>query len=1025
MFAVAIFATGAAAFGPVYLHSADQLVLNGTLGSAPVARTGLTISPASAHRPISALAAVARQVPQPGAPARWWGHPILTQRAGFLTVPSPPGRTAQPPTGPDRSLPYGPTHPFAGTLVTRSGACAHLEVVAGRCASGTAVVISTRTASLLGLRVGDRLRVRFPNASEPVGLLISGLYRPSHPDAAYWWGQNYFAFGSLGPGLVALVELDAVFTSPGGIRSAAPSRDVAAAVQIPYHRGSLTVDALPSFEERLSSFQSQALRNDDVHVHTGLWGLFAGGGAVEHTSATVVDIADLELGLLGIFVLYFVASRTAAEREPDVRLAGLRGFGMRSTVAVALAEPLAIVAVAVPLGLLGAWLVAGAASPAVFGPGIPVALTPLAVGAAVAAGLAGVAAAALGTRGSLVATPIAGAGGQLSTPRRASRWSVFADVAVVAVAGAAVFQLAVAGDTGGRGGSDPLAALAPALLAAALGVVVSRFVPRILATTHLRTAFSNLVSTALATRIVARRREYAAQIVLSALAVALVTFAICGWVIAGRNRDLRAELAVGAPRVLTVSVSPGTTFMRAVRASDPRGHGAMAVVVEHARDGTTLALDARNLSDVAMWPTDLGMRATDAAHRLVESPSAPQVLLRGSEVAAVVDVAANTADPPPVLRLDLLDLDSDLPTEVTLGPLRAGTHRYVGALPGACPGGCRLTAFSVAWSPPRGGAEARLPVVDLTVRSLAERRAARWSIVPAGLSDVARWTNSANVRLSSGRDALAAQLRLNEFGAPLTFGPDDTPKALPVLVTPTSTSIASGFGGPLVVGLDGDTLSGHTVGEVPSLPGVGPRAVLADLGTMERFLHAPFKTATTQVWLSARAPAGIVARLQAHGIQVAGIDTASAAVSRLGHSGLNLAYLLYLVAAVAAGLLAVATTAFALSSGARRRQSELAALRAVGVAPRSLARAVLTEQALVLFTGTVVGVLAGAVGAVIALRSVPEFVARSPGPPLELALPSVALVLTVGAVVIALAAVVAVGTSLVVRGSTVDRLAGG
>ena len=43
MLIIAVVAVATGAFGPIYLHSADQTVLNGTLGSAPPGNVGLTL----------------------------------------------------------------------------------------------------------------------------------------------------------------------------------------------------------------------------------------------------------------------------------------------------------------------------------------------------------------------------------------------------------------------------------------------------------------------------------------------------------------------------------------------------------------------------------------------------------------------------------------------------------------------------------------------------------------------------------------------------------------------------------------------------------------------------------------------------------------------------------------------------------------------------------------------------------------------------------------------------------------------
>jgi putative ABC transport system permease protein len=1041
MLAVAVFATGIAAFGPIYLHSADQVVLTGTLAPAAPVTTGLEFFPATGHPSLSWLEQFVRSAPEPSSKPRWWGTPLFTETAGFVSVPAhlfvhghasvssyltsatSRGRRA---TSPRAHLtrvsrtPYRGTLPFAGTLVARTGECAHLHMVSGTCARGRGVIVSTRDAATLGVSVGGSLRLVFGAKGEIISLPIVGVYEPGNPAAPYWWAYNYFIYGSPSQLYTGVTNLDAVFATFRGLAAWVPKSRIYVLGQVPYHYGSLTVDSVGGFRQRLTAYEASAYRSSGVRVSTRLLDLLHQAGVTEHATGTVVDVVDLELALLGIFVLYFVANRTAAEREPDVRLAELRGFRMRSTIAVALAEPVAIVTAAVPLGLLIAWVVARAAAPAVFGAGVGVYVTRLAVIAALVAGLVGVAAAALGARRSL-AGGLSAAADALPTPG-SPRWALLGDVAWVALAGAGFFELVVSGDSGGGpSGSNPLAALSPGLLAIALGVLAARWLPRALGVAHRRTAFSPRVAAALSTRTVARRKEYRTQLVLVALAVALTTFAVSGWVISARNRDDRAKLGVGASKVLEVSIRTGTTFVRAVRNSDPTGRYAMAAVVEHAADGTTLAVDAQRLATVATWPSVLGVSAAQVARRLIPKGLAPQLLVRGTTISVTADMAGSLKGAPE-LAANVYDMDTQFSSRVTLGRLRPGAHRYEGGLYADCPGGCRLLDLSVTWSTKT---TARTPTVVLGVTSLAIRtRSGVWTSLDAGLGDLHRWAGSpGRVQLTRNSAGLNMRFSLNSFGT-VAISPTDVPKALPTVVTPTSQSTASGESGPLIVGLDGSTLPGHQIAEVPALPGVGTDSVLVDLPVAELYLTDGFTTDTAEVWLTKGAPRSIVSTLRQHGVRVVGVATAAGAVAKLSRSGLNLAYLLYLLAAVAAALLVVSATAFTLSSAARRRQGELSALRAVGVDTAALRRAVWAEQALVLGAGILVGVLAGAVAAAVAIRSVPEFVVKTPGLPLQLGLPVVDLTVAVVALLLALAVTVLIGSSVVVRGAGVVRLTG-
>lgn len=791
--------------------------------------------------------------------------------------------------------------------------------------------------------------------------------------------------------------------------------------------------AVGPLEAAIGRYEHTVQALDGIRASTQIATVLAAAGDTERTTGTIVEMIDLELALLAIFVLHFVASRTAAEREPDVRLAALRGFRSRSVLGVAMAEPMALVAAAVPVGLVAAWLVAGATAAVTFGPGIGASVTVVAVVAAIVAGAAGVAATGIGVRQVLASGADAPVGGAIRAGR-ASTWRVVADVAAVAVAVAAFFELATAGvNEQGGSAADALAALAPALLALAVGVLGARLLPLVLKATHRRTAGSKRVTMSFATRRVARLREFAAPVILLAVSLGLVTFAISGWAVAGRNRLARADVEVGAPTVLTVSVPPGATLLHLVHEADPSGRYAMAAVLERASDGTTLAVDATRMASVMAWPPALHMPVATAARLLVPSHLAPPVMVHGTRVSLTVDTTAIHGAAVPLLSMELYDQDDQGQVEVTLGTLRPGTHTYRASLTGQCPGGCRLVGVTIAStsagaSPTSGGVSvgsgAPPGSVQMQVTSFQTERGGRWLPVAAGLHDAKRWRGSGGASVRSASTGLAVRAPLQGAGSTATIAPADVPLALPTVVTGATNSTASGHGGPLLVGLDGRTLNGHTVAQIPDIPGAGADATLVDLGTAERFLVNSFITDTSQVWLSATAPPAVVQALKRHGLTVTGTLTTASVGRQLDRSGVSLAYLLFLIAAIAAGALAVGATAFAVAAGARRHRAELSSLRAVGIPGRVLRRFLWSEQSLALATGAVLGVAVGLVAASVALRSIPEFVSQGSGPPLELGLAPVAVSVTVGVVVLALATTVFGGARMVARGVGIGPIGG-
>ena len=235
--------------------------------------------------------------------------------------------------------------------------------------------MSARSAHELGLGVGQNIDLSVIGSSRRASLTIAGLYAPN-PSSRYWWGINYFGFGTGAPGKPILDEAFASFRT---ISAIAPASLVDRMVQVPFQAGSLAVDDTGHLESLLSQYQAAASADDGVVVGTQLPQVLAAAANDEHTSTSIVLVIDFEMLLLTVFALYFVASRTAAERLPDVQLAVLRGYRPGGTLVVALLEPVVIVLTAVPVGLLIAWLVASAAAGALFGPGVGASFTLLAV----------------------------------------------------------------------------------------------------------------------------------------------------------------------------------------------------------------------------------------------------------------------------------------------------------------------------------------------------------------------------------------------------------------------------------------------------------------------------------------------------------------------------------------------------------------------------------------------------------------------------------------------------------------------
>lgn len=1030
LFVVSVVAVGAAAFGPMYLRGTDQATLDATLQGVDPASLGMTLlaAPVRPSAPASRFEAPLRrtleELPGRAEGAQWFGTPIVTGTTG-VTVSG---------------------GAYGTSLVARTGVCRHVRVVSGRCPKAPGeVLVSTRSARLAHLVVGERMsveatRTAASQAPPAHGLLVVGLYRAGNPATGFWWGENYFGYGD---GTPAQPRLDDVFTPLPTLLEVAPAPRISMMAQAPFVASALTVPAARNLSRSLPAFERAALENG-VHASTALASALSAAAAAEHTAGTIVAVVDLQLALVALVVLFVVAGRTADERRDDVALAALRGYGPWSALGVGMAEPITLVVAAIPVGLGCAWGVAVALAPVTYGTAVGTRVSLLAVAAALAAGAMGILATALGAREALAR------GGEPQAPgaRRSRRtWvvRVAAEAVVVVVAALSFYELVVARSTSATGSASAaagvagasagssLGALAPGLVALALGVLGARALPAVLRSTHGWAASTRRVAVALATRTVARRREFAPLVVLVALCVGLATFAVCGWVVEVRSRQTTSAFETGAGKVLTVSVPSGRTFLSVVRRADPGGRAAMAAVVARSPSGTTLALDASRLAAVASWPETMGRKAASVARALVPKHVPPPVKIQGSSVGVTLTVTSVDAKPAPVVSMNLFDPSDQVPSEVVLGHLRSGTHVYRASLAGGCGGGCRLVNLAVTWTPLHSGAVFTTGSASFVVRSMETLERGVWHPVPARLTtpraqrpgEPRAWRGADGASTSPSPGGLLVRTKLSGLGSPALVNPGDVPVALPVAVTPLTSSEASGEGGPNVVGLDGGEVSGHTVASLPSLPGVGRNAVLVDLGLAERFVSGSYAQATLQVWLAPGAPKSVLTALRSEGVTVLSVASSAAREAQLSKSGVALAYLLFVIAGLAACALALGAVGFALAASARRRREELLSLRAVGFGTRALVRLVRTEQALVLGTGVVVGAASGALAASRALRTVPVLARGSGGLPLDLSLPWPAFGAAVGAVAVLLAVTAGLGATAVVRGAGLEQAGAG
>jgi putative ABC transport system permease protein len=230
-----------------------------------------------------------------------------------------------------------------------------------------------------------------------------------------------------------------------------------------------------------------------------------------------------------------------------------------------------------------------------------------------------------------------------------------------------------------------------------------------------------------------------------------------------------------------------------------------------------------------------------------------------------------------------------------------------------------------------------------------------------------------------------------------------------------ASGTASTYLGPAVhditsFGLDSRSLSLNGAYTAVSLPGLDRTGVMVDFGTVLGAARSGLAASTQlEVYVAPDAPSDLTTRLAEQGVHVVSVVRASTLRDRLDHTGPAYADGLFLIAAGVATALALGATVLAGVTTARRRSYELAALKTAGVRPRTLRLSAAVEQGILLVAGLVVGLVAGIVGARLALPSTPIFIDPDSGPPIEHRLP-VGLLAILSAVLVVVFAV----TSLVI-----------
>jgi putative ABC transport system permease protein len=991
-------AVGAAVLGPLYLHTADDSVVRSMVKAAAVDARGATVSaPPGQVATFGQVQRAERTVQGIGGTGRFYGQPITTVISGVTLI------------GPGGS-------PVRSQLLSRTGICSELRFLQGGCnmAPGD-VALSDRSARELGVSLGSVLHAGVQGKSAPLRLRVTGIYAVPDMSLPYWWGgaAGYFGYGHVEN---RAPEVDSFVTSIATTR-AVPVQDVPAMEgQVPLKAAGIGLSDQGYLQRALAS-TGTTLAAQGVALSTQLPQILAGAAQQQNGMATIVAIASVQLVLLAVWILGNLLVRTSDARRAEMRVARLRGFPPLSLLAVTTAEPVILCLLGFALGVTAAWGAVVAARDRLLDPASVISPDVWVFAALALTVFAITAALSVATLRFLRSSGLSG--DRSAGPATAYRWGTVADVVLLVLAVVALVALATSGSLGGR--ANPIASAAPGLIALGTAVVAVQFVRLACRLGVAASADSERVAAFLALRQIVRRPAVLRVARVLIIALCLACFASAAWSVARSNRVAVARFGVGSRQVVTVTPH-GPSLEQAVDRVDPRGRFAMAAVEVATPSSTLLAVDASRLPAVASWPPGISGSTISATSRALDQPTAPEVIVPDSPIQVSATTTGTPKAPAGLGGVDM-SLSEFNPqagtTTLNLGPLHAGAWTYHASPGYVCPGGCRLAGVGVV--PGRGHTPAA-GVIHMNVTRMATRLpSGAWAtladdLVPHGWVSTSPGIQVAVVPSGGLTLTIPASL-IGSYVGPLA-SPNDRPAALPGAVTSTVQLLNGGATPHAPVpsqGLDGTTLNVNPVVTASALPRVGANAVMVDLDLLSRFQENPTTPYTSdEVWLGPAAPRDSLARLQAEGLRVDSVQTASAAIRQVDRSGPALADDFLLVATIVALVAAAASILGALGATTRQRATELTALEIGGIRRRVLARSLAIES-LVLVATALFGIGAGVLAAVMAIPSLPEL--GSPALiPLQYALPGGLLVVVSAAAVVAvLLATAAVALILIHR----------
>lgn len=719
------------------------------------------------------------------------------------------------------------------------------------------------------------------------------------------------------------------------------------------------------------------------------------------TARASIAPAVLSLVLVALALLMRLLMAASEIRVPELALASLRGVSSRKLWVLGLSEPLVVLAVATPVGaalglgmgygLTRAWLVEGLPVPVPWVSWVAAGLVLLAA--------IGVACVAVGL---VVRDTLASQLSGVRRPQASRRWSVVAQLALVALALAVLFSKLASGTQGDPDATD---LVLPVLLAIVAGLAATRATAWLATWWTRRRQYTRSLGSFVSARAISRRQEGTLVILPVTAAIAVAVF---GAGVYGSAATWRASVAATASPGEVTWASPLSLrdTRDLTRRIDPDGEWVMTAAEVQNPGANFSIVDADRLATIAVWPpTWTPGQSVEEVAASIATPGVVPTLV-GRRLSLTIDNRARTSRPLAVeVRLGSV---GGTPERVYLGPFPRGEHTITERLPRTCATACPLEGITLG-----GGAgttmemDGHASVVEIAVDGAPVDGAidgAAWVAAPdsqAPTSIAGLDADGGTIDLELDTDGGVGMARLTSGGITL--------KRPAVRGVDVSDEAIEGLDGSGVIGVEPQ-------GTAEGLPFVGPTGLLVDFSSFITDRPVYDNLFQTRVLMRDEAPAEVRDALEESGLTV---ETTLATEQRvLDQSAYALALRLYAVVAALVLLMALAGLFVSTAVQLPSRRRDAAALRVVGVPRGAVMSAVAREFLVVLGGAAIAGILAGSLAQYVVLRTITlGYVEDLSTPQLVAEISPLRLVALTAIAAVVLGVAAFVSASLTVRGA--------